>query len=186
MPLSRCQSWASRKAGVLVFSNLSLKVLLFLEHFHVFGNRIASELCGSFQHSPKQMTTAATTVWPCPLESVWTTADMKKNHLAWKLNFFSPAPLCLPSHVAGSNLLKALSKAIKHLAAAGSIRMPLWSSFKQLPAIKREMNLQRHLCHRSSDTLFLACTDTLLSDRPQEDVWLGSKGFSRTWSTCLR
>lgn len=90
--------------------------------------------------------------------------------------FFLPSRLCLPGNVAGSNLLEALSKAMKHLAAAVSIRMPLQFSFNQLAAVLREMGLQRHLCPRSSDTQPLAGTDALLSDRLQQDVWLGWAG----------
>lgn len=147
-----CQGAKAGQEGKQEFCFLVINLLKFppfiFEHFHVSGSRMATEPCGSFQHSPKQTTTAARTVWPCPLERVLS----KKNNLAWKCNFFSPAPLCFPSNAVGSNLVKALSKARKHSTAAGSIRMPLCSSFKQLPAVMREMNLQRHLCQRSSDS----------------------------------
>lgn len=114
---------------------------------------------------------------PLPLESVWTAVGTKKNPLGGKLIFFFlPSPLCLPGNVAGSNLLEALSKAMKHLAAAVSIRMPLQFSFNQLAAVLREMGLQRHLCPRSFDIQPLAGTDALLPDRLQQDVWLGRAG----------
>ncbi|EOB03105.1 hypothetical protein Anapl_08308 [Anas platyrhynchos] len=57
------------------------------------------------------------------------------------------------SSVSGCDFLKALSKPIKHLPAAGSIRMPLWFSFEKFPAITMDESAQASMSEAGEEQM---------------------------------